>query len=47
MSSFKEIKPIEITENPFKLIGNDWMLVTAEHEGKCNMMTTALHLWYA
>lgn len=41
MSSFKEIKPIEITENPFKLIGNDWMLVTAEHEGKCNMMTAS------
>lgn len=41
MSSFKKIKPIEITENPFKLIGNDWMLVTAEHEGKCNMMTAS------
>lgn len=41
MSNFKEIKPTEIIENPFKLIGTDWMLVTAEQEGKCNMMTAS------
>lgn len=41
MNNFKEIKPTEITENPFKLIGTDWMLVTAEEKGKCNMMTAS------
>lgn len=41
MSNFREIKPNEITENPFKLIGTDWMLVTAEENGKCNMMTAS------
>ena len=29
MSAFKEINPKEITESPFKLIGDDWALVTA------------------
>jgi len=41
MSSFKEIKPTELTENAFKMIGTDWMLVTAEQEGRCNMMTAS------
>lgn len=41
MSNFREIKPTEITENPFKLIGTDWMLVTAEENDKCNMMTAS------
>ena len=26
----KEIKAQELNENPFKLIGDDWMLITAE-----------------
>ncbi|MEF2919906.1 MAG: flavin reductase [Acutalibacteraceae bacterium] len=39
--SFKEIKPAEIVENPFKLIGTDWMLVTAEDDNKTNMMTAS------
>ncbi|NOW24739.1 hypothetical protein BJV93_003752 [Clostridium butyricum] len=30
MSSFKEIKPLELTNNPFEMIGKDWMLITAK-----------------
>lgn len=41
MNNFKEIKPTELTSNPFKMIGTDWMLVTAEDESKCNMMTAS------
>lgn len=37
----KEIKPEELNENPFKLIGKDWMLITAEKESKVNMMTAS------
>ncbi len=29
MSDFINIKPAELTDNPFKLIGTDWMLVTS------------------
>lgn len=32
MSDFKKIKPKEIEENAFKLIGSDWMLITAGSE---------------
>ncbi len=39
MSQFTEIKPQEITENPFQLIGNDWALVTAGNAEKFNTMT--------
>lgn len=39
--SFKEIKPEEIKDNPFKLIGKDWMLVTAGNKDKCNTMTAS------
>ncbi len=41
MNSFKEISPFSLTENPFKLIGKDWLLVTAEHNQQCNMMTAS------
>lgn len=34
MSTFVEIKPEELTENPFKLIGSDWTLITAEKKEK-------------
>ena len=30
MQAFHEINPQQITENPFTLIGNDWMLITAQ-----------------
>lgn len=41
MSKFKEIKPEEFDKNPFKLIGKDCMLITAEKDGKVNTMTAA------
>lgn len=39
--SFKEIKPEELNESTFKLIGKDWMLVAAEKDGKVNAMTAS------
>lgn len=39
--SFKEIKPEELKENPFDLIGKQWMLITAGDEKKCNTMTAS------
>ncbi|OOM05957.1 flavin reductase [Clostridium saccharobutylicum] len=41
MNKFKEIKPEELNENTFKLIGKDWMLITAEKENKVNTMTAS------
>jgi flavin reductase (DIM6/NTAB) family NADH-FMN oxidoreductase RutF len=45
----KEIKPEEIKDNPYKLVGKDWMLITAEKDGKVNTMTASWgcfgHLW--
>ena len=38
---FKEIRPEEFNFSPFKLIGKDWMLITAEKEGKVNTMTAS------
>lgn len=38
---FKEINPELITDNPFKLIGNDWMLITAGNRDSFNTMTGA------
>ena len=37
----KKIDPKELTRNPFTLIGDDWMLVTAEKEEKANTMTAS------
>ena len=41
MKQFSEIKVEDINENPFTLIGKEWMLVTAEKEGKVNTMTAS------
>ncbi len=41
MTKFIEIKPEEFNYNPFKLIGEDWMLITAEKDGKANTMTAS------
>jgi flavin reductase (DIM6/NTAB) family NADH-FMN oxidoreductase RutF len=41
METFKEIKPEALDQSAFQLIGNDWMLVTAEAEGKINAMTAS------
>lgn len=42
---FKEIKPQEISDNPFKAIGIDWMLITAGTLEKYNMMTASWGGW--
>ena len=34
--SFTEIKAEELKDNPFDLIGKQWMLITAGNEEKCN-----------
>jgi flavin reductase (DIM6/NTAB) family NADH-FMN oxidoreductase RutF len=38
---FKDIKPEQLTDNPFKLIGKDWMLITAGTPEKFNTMTAS------
>ncbi|MCD7762254.1 MAG: flavin reductase [Lachnospiraceae bacterium] len=39
---FQEIKPTELKENVFDLIGNQWLLVTAgKPDGTCNTMTAS------
>ena len=37
----KHIKPADLAENPFSLIGNDWMLITAGNSEKSNTMTAS------
>lgn len=37
----KEINVNELNENPFNMIGKDWMLITAEKDGKVNTMTAS------
>lgn len=41
MDTFQTIKPEEFHDNPFELIGKQWMLITAEKEGKVNTMTAS------
>lgn len=41
MENYKEIKPEEFNESTFKLIGKDWMLITAEKDNKVNTMTAS------
>lgn len=42
MKGFKKISPEELSGNPFKMIGGDWMLVTAQNgDGKVNTMTAS------
>ena len=40
-NKFREIAPTEITDNVFKLIDQDWMLVTAGAPDHFNMMTAS------
>lgn len=37
----KEIKVQDFNENVFNMIGNDWLLITAEKDGKVNTMTAS------
>lgn len=39
--AYKEISAKEISGNVFKMIDDDWMLVTAENGGKVNTMTAS------
>lgn len=41
MGNFKEINIDSIILNPFKKIGKDWMLITAQNEGIANTMTAS------
>lgn len=41
MSTFQEIQPENITDNAIKLIGKDWMLITAGTMSQFNMMTAS------
>ena len=41
MSIFREIKPEHVKDNPFKLIGGDWMLITAGDMKSFNSMTAS------
>lgn len=40
-TAFKEIKPEDITDNILKLIGSEWMLITAGTKKSFNMMTAS------
>ena len=41
MNTFTEITPADISGNPFRLIGKDWMLITAGNKDKANTMTAS------
>lgn len=41
MSQFISIAPESLDKSPFQLIGKDWMLVTAQANGKANTMTAS------
>lgn len=41
MNPFIEITPESLEKSPFRLIGKEWMLVTAEKEGTVNTMTAS------
>ncbi len=41
MAEFSEIAPLELSENVFRLIGEDWMLITAGTREHCNTMTAS------
>lgn len=40
-ANFKKINPEEINDNVFKLVGKDWMLITAGTKEKFNTMTAS------
>ncbi|WP_313343846.1 flavin reductase [Sedimentibacter sp.] len=41
MRDYIEIKPEELNKSAFQMIGNDWMLITAEKDNKANTMTAS------
>ena len=44
-SNFEEIEPESLTESVFKLIGKDWMLITAGTREHFNTMTASWGGW--
>lgn len=40
-NSFRNITPNQITQNPFNMIGRDWLLLSAGNEQKFNTMTVS------
>lgn len=41
MNMFEKLEIKDFNYNPFEMIGKDWMLITAEKEGKVNTMTAS------
>lgn len=41
MENFRQIDPLEITDNFIRAIGREWMLVTAGDRQRCNTMTAS------
>ncbi|WP_071434858.1 flavin reductase family protein [Angelakisella massiliensis] len=41
MEQWNIIQPEQLERSPFQMIGKDWMLITAEKEGKVNTMTAS------
>ena len=41
MSEFRAISPEKFDYSPFRMIGEEWMLITAEREGRVNAMTAS------
>lgn len=41
MTDFRSLSPEELRDNPFSLIGKEWMLITAGDETACNTMTAS------
>lgn len=39
--TFEKVDVKEIKGNPFRMIGDDWMLITAEKDGRVNTMTAS------
>lgn len=40
-NGFYKITPEQLNKSPFQLIGKEWMLVTAQKEGRVNAMTAS------
>lgn len=41
MENFKPVKAVDFERSPFKMVGKEWMLITAEDGGKANTMTAS------
>lgn len=41
MNEFQTIKADDFNNSPFRIIGKEWMLITAEKDGKANSMTAS------